>query len=271
MDNTEMIARSFAMQRMGSISWRIIQEEEPGLSAARKRGIEEASYAYTLFCDDDNLLDSRYLSIVWQVMQADPNIGAVGGCGVLETDGMIPDWFARYESAYACGPQAETNGYITKTRGYLYGAGLCFQTELVRRILREQKLVLTDRIGSRIVSGGDSEICLLIVLAGYELYYHDALRFKHLISSNRLTLSYLHRLFESFGASYIRLHTLQRYAQIQSNQYKALRSIWLQRIRQDFSQILRYLIRGPRTTATVAAAWTWGLTKAYIRTSKHSD
>jgi len=39
-------------------------------------------------------------------------------------------------------------------------------------------------------SGGDSELCLVILFLGYELYYDERLRFTHFIPKERLSWSY---------------------------------------------------------------------------------
>lgn len=262
-DETAMVASQVASQHLQHVAWKIVHEPIPGLSAARKRGIAEAERVATLFCDDDNLLAPTYLSIAWSLLEQDPRIGVLGGWGRLKTDGSIPDWFTQYEAAYACGPQGNQAAYVTLTRGYLYGAGLCFRTTLMRSILAEKALMLTDRIGARIVSGGDSELCLLIGLAGFEMYYDPALQFDHWIASKRLTVPHLHALFESFGASYPRLFALQQQLKVNSCPQGSLFRLWIKRMQSDVIAILRYLVRGPRTTVTIPASWTWGLTKAY--------
>src|SRR6185437_15848637 len=48
--------------------FRVVDEQTPGLSSARQRGIDESRYGFVVFCDDDNWLDENYLSIALNIM-----------------------------------------------------------------------------------------------------------------------------------------------------------------------------------------------------------
>lgn len=263
-DDTVSIARKYWDQQNIDMPLYIVSEKKAGLSYARQSGIQKARNSVIVFCDDDNLLDSDYLQKAFDTMQLDLRIGAVGGVGVAIVSGLIPEWFNTYQGAYACGPQGVCSGYVTRTRGYLYGAGLCIRTEIIRSILNSKSIKLSDRKGKSLVSGGDSEICMLISLSGYELYYNAEMKFKHLIGQNRLTLKYLHKLYESFGVSYLHLHTLEKQLGIGNHKNKTafalIRSSW----HKDFPNVLRYLIKGPVFSGTVNSAWIWGLTKTFF-------
>ncbi|MCM8776282.1 MAG: hypothetical protein NC930_08060, partial [Candidatus Omnitrophica bacterium] len=48
-------------------------------------------------------------------------------------------------------------------------------------------------------AGEDAEICYLLRLAGYRLWYDDRLKLKHFIPGERLTWDYLRALWRGFG------------------------------------------------------------------------
>jgi hypothetical protein len=63
------------------------------------------------------------------------------------------------------------------------------------------KPLASDRIGSSLSSGGDSELCLAFKIANYNIYYDERLQFMHFIEKNRLNESYLLRLKKSMSSS----------------------------------------------------------------------
>jgi hypothetical protein len=63
------------------------------------------------------------------------------------------------------------------------------------------KSLLSDRKGNLLSSGGDSELCFAIRLAGYSLYYQEDLKFRHFIPEGRLQWDYLVKLHKSFARS----------------------------------------------------------------------
>ncbi len=190
-------------------AFKIVTESTPGLSPARKKGIAASGFDCVLFCDDDNWLDSNYLSIALQIMQSNPAIGALGGTGSPVFEGKEPPYFwVNQYHALAVGEQSKIDGDITNERGVLYGAGMILNKKAFKKLLEEFKFefVLTDRIGTSLVSSGDHELCLALRKIGYKIFYSKRLKFDHFIPKNRTTIQYYKRLFLGFGVSYALLH-----------------------------------------------------------------
>ena len=189
--------------------FKVVDELTPGLSAARKKGIEEARFDYVLFCDDDNWLDENYLSTSLMLMQSDPLIGALGGTGSPVFEGMEPPYFwVNQFHTLAVGRQSGIEGDITNERGVLYGAGMIVNKEAFT-ILQEKyqfQFLVSDRMGNSLASSGDHELCLALRKIGYKIFYSAHLNFKHFIPAYRTTLSYYKKLFLGFGMSYALLH-----------------------------------------------------------------
>ncbi|MCW3091613.1 MAG: hypothetical protein JWP81_2682 [Ferruginibacter sp.] len=189
--------------------FKIVTELEPGLSAARRKGIEKAFFDYILFCDDDNWLDDNYLSIGLGIMQTFPGIGALGGTGRPVFEDKEPPYFwANQFHVLAVGMQSEVEGDITNGRGVLYGAGMLLNKSAFN-VLKEKfrfKFQLTDRIGTSLASSGDHELCLALKKAGYRIYYSKKMKFQHFIPKHRTTIQYYKQLFLGFGISYALLH-----------------------------------------------------------------
>ncbi len=202
-DDTANFALSyFRHKNLRSVSYRIIREERLGLSHARRRGFQEARFDILSFIDDDNWVSPKWVENVYQIMVKHPEVGACGGRTEAVFETPPPGWFERHQSKFAIGNQGLQSGDITDTRGYLWGAGLNVRKEAWNFLERNGfDFYLTDRKGSILLSGGDSELCFALRLSGWKLWYEDALFLRHYIPSNRLTWKYLRKLVYGFGVS----------------------------------------------------------------------
>jgi glycosyltransferase involved in cell wall biosynthesis len=180
----------------------VVTEPEPGLSAARRRGVATARYEYILFCDDDNWLAPNYLQLAVRLMGELPTVGILGGQCQAIFEAPEPPWFKAHEDNYSVGKQWGHSGTINR-RGFVWGAGMVARHSLLD-LLHDQGFasVLSDRKGKTLASGGDNEICLATLWTGQDLYFDERLQFKHLMTRGRLTWPYLRRLYRGFGWSH---------------------------------------------------------------------
>lgn len=189
-DETVVVAEREWKKLGVKVAFKIINEPNQGLSFARLKGVHEASYDIIIFCDDDNWLHEDYLTIAYRLMSENANIGIAGGSSVPNAEIEEPIWFARYENVFAVGKQLPATGYANK-RGYVTGAGMVIRKQVFQQLEAAGfKSILSDRKGNELSSGGDSEICLLAMQLGFDLYYDDRLQFTHYISASRLQWSY---------------------------------------------------------------------------------
>jgi glycosyltransferase involved in cell wall biosynthesis len=174
------------------IELRVVKEKTPGLVFARMRGVREVKHDITIFIDDDNILMPDYLARVYRLFETMPGVGLIGGFNKPLTKGAFPWWFRDFMAVYACGPQAKSSGYVTRTRKHLFGAGLSIRTEILRKIFfSEAQSYLVGRTDWRLLRGEDSEICMKCILMGEELWYDESLCLEHYIQRKRLTWSYV--------------------------------------------------------------------------------
>lgn len=204
-DSTHELAESFFQSTQ--ITGKVVNENTPGLSFARKTGVLEAKYSVVLFCDDDNFFESDYLKVGFTHFVNNPSLGCLGGFGIPEVFKETPAWFDVFASSYALGSLGKISG-IQSPGGIHYGAGLFFRTEALIKVFgREIDSPITDRKGESLSSGGDSELCLAVQMEGYELAYSPDLRFYHKIESNRVTEAYYLRLRKGILANFPILST----------------------------------------------------------------
>lgn len=190
------------------IPFRVINENRSGLCYARETGIKFSRYDYILFCDDDNWLSPDYLVTGYQILEANDKIGMLGGTAIPQFDSTPPEWFSRYSSFYAVGPQGELINDITDSKGYVYGAGMFIRKSCYKKIKDKRvDFMLTGRKGAALTSGEDAEIGYLLAAMGFEIHWNPMLKLKHLIPKERLSLSYMVRMRRSQAATYEILKT----------------------------------------------------------------
>lgn len=197
-DNTDGIQKLVDFR---GLPFRCITEELVGLSHARRRGIRECAGDFVVFVDDDNFLDPDFFQIAMDCMLRDSSVGVLGGRSEATSCVPLPYWFHSVAHKYAVGVQAIHSGYVTQ-RGYLWGAGMFVRGDLLRKIIaNDVPSLLTDRKGTELSSGGDSEICKWYIAAGYELYYEERAIFHHYMSPPRLTKEYFQKMDAGHNAS----------------------------------------------------------------------
>ncbi len=200
-DSTFETAESL-LQVQDKISFQIIREEKPGLSHARKAGRIAATHEIILFCDDDNWLDLDYLKNLNELFEKNPEFEMIGGLGEPEFEKTHPIWFEKYQTNFACGELASELSNKLNEVTELYGAGIAIKKSFFERLDKVGfESILSDRKGNDLMSGGDTEYCIVGRMMGLKLGYHPALTFKHYMPDNRMNIEYLKKLHKGFGKS----------------------------------------------------------------------
>lgn len=201
-DTTKTTAKNVWKSYGSPTILRVIDEPNPGLSYAREAGMRTASYDMFLWCDDDNWLCEAYVQTAFNIMEAYPEIGALGGWCEAAFEGEKPKWFDAQARYFAVSRQGKQSGDITSKKGCLYGAGMVLRKADWGRL---QKLgfkhLLSDRVGNQLSSGGDTEYCYALRLLGYKMWFDERLYFKHYMTQGRLQLAYVVRMRKAMANS----------------------------------------------------------------------
>ena len=201
-DDTAVCARKI-LTPAPNIDFTVVHEPESGLSFARKRGYSIAKYDYLLFCDDDNWLADNYVQLSYEIISANPKIGILGGCASAVFEAPEPLWFKQYQLDFAVGEQSKSNETLLRV-SEVYGAGFTIRKSYLDKLYGSGfKSILSDRKGSQLISGGDTELCYLAKYYGFQVWYCRDLRLKHFMAKNRLSWSYLKRLYEGKGKTLV--------------------------------------------------------------------
>lgn len=183
-DNTVDEAKLAWSQFNGHGNFRIVHELMPGLSSARQKGIAESRYDILIFCDDDNHLDLNYVERAYLLMSQQPEVGVAGCWCKPKLPNIQNSWIRDFYPALAIGKQAEQSGYVD----WVFGAGMVIRKAVFEELKKKNiKLELTDRVGSKQTSGGDSEICAVARFTGYKVFFSEDLMLHHEIALHRLT------------------------------------------------------------------------------------
>jgi glycosyltransferase involved in cell wall biosynthesis len=176
---------------------RRVRENEQGLTPARRRGVRETSAPWIAFIDDDNILEPGWLDAIAHAIRSHPHAGAIGGRVVLDWEQPPPAVFKRFGFCFA---EQEPGGAACELSS-LVGAGMV----VCRKVLVEcgwlERPLLADRVGKRLVSGGDVEIAQRIRGAGYHLWFTPEAVLRHRIPRDRVRWSYLLRVNYGLGGS----------------------------------------------------------------------
>lgn len=241
-DNTSDIARSL-WPDTAPVPLRIVHELEPGLSYARKRGVEETRYELVSFVDDDNWLAPNWVQTVAEIMNAHPEIGACGGRTEAVFEADPPFWFDKFQHNFVVGKQAEHAGDITWITGHLWGAGLTVRKNALQELINNNfQHLLTGRKKASLTAGEDYEICYALRLAGWRLWYEPSLVLRHYMPKKRLTWDNLIKMYRGFGAQTIG-HDPYLLAQYSFKEIRRFAGkIWIRKLLKSF-YILIFLKR----------------------------
>jgi glycosyltransferase involved in cell wall biosynthesis len=180
----------------GALPLRVVLETVQGLTPARRRGVAETSRDWVAFVDDDCVVSEDWVAQAAAVARERPAAGGFGGVVALEWERDPPGYVERHPWAYA----HQDHGPLAKPVPSLAGAGMVLRrAALVRSGWTEQQL-LADRVGHRLISGGDVEIALRVA-AEHELWFDPRLRLRHLIPARRTTPRHLAALTYGLGTS----------------------------------------------------------------------
>ncbi len=200
-DNTFDLANEILQK--SSILFQVVKENTAGLSSARRKGFSVSKFDCLLYCDDDNWLAENYVQGVFEIMKANEQIAILGGMGEAVFESIEPSWFKKLEKNFAVGDQSASKESLSKVTE-VYGAGFTVRKSFLQQLFNSGiQNVLSDRSGGQLISGGDTEWCYLARYFGKEVWYSRDLKFKHLMTTGRMSWDYLKKLYFGFGRTNI--------------------------------------------------------------------
>lgn len=196
----------------------IVREAALGLTAARLAGVAATRGELIVFVDDDNVLGRTYLETVQNAFARLPEVGALGGKSLPEFETPPARWCEEFFPLLALrdlgdrdlvfpAPQkiADIRSFPTFAP---IGAGLALRRRALTHWLADSTPTIRDRSGGQLSSGGDNQISLTVLRAGWAVAYIPTLALTHLIPTARLEPRYLARLNHGIQKSWMQVLTL---------------------------------------------------------------
>jgi glycosyltransferase involved in cell wall biosynthesis len=186
-----------------SISVRCERQELSGLNAARNRGAEAAEGSLLAFLDDDTLVCAGWAQALLRAF-ADPECAGVGGRVDLDLPGQAPPWLAgrtQYLAEYDLGPEPRwLRGDPSRGGDPLpVGANCGVRRSDFERLGGFRRGL--DRIGTSLVSNGDTDFFRRLRASGGAIRYEPSARVIHCVGPERLTARFFARRQYSQGVS----------------------------------------------------------------------
>lgn len=196
----------------------LIREPTQGLGVARRRGLTQARADIAVFVDDDNVLAPDYLAAALAILAKHPRVGLAGGKSLPSFASEPAPWLREFFPLLALRDLGETELVSTglQPEGSAknqypafapFGAGMVLRRAAWTAWLDATSATfgLSDRRGEELSSGGDNEIVLCAMQAGWDVGYFPQLRLTHLIPPSRLQTKYLSQLNRSIQQSWIQV------------------------------------------------------------------
>lgn len=197
----------------------IIAEPVLGLASARRRGFNSARGTVAVLVDDDNVLQPDYLEQVLALFARLPRVGVAGGKSVPRFEREPTDWEREFLPLLALrdlGPGELISAGLRPAGSARneypafapIGAGLALRRAAWQAWLdgtAAPGAMVSDRRGTELSSGGDNDIVLSAMRAGWEVGYFPKLSLIHLIPPSRLDADYLARLNRGIQHSWMQV------------------------------------------------------------------
>lgn len=195
-DDTATVVERHRKQA-GLLGLSYVYEAKPGLTAARHRGMMETDAPWVAFVDDDNHLTPGWLDAMASAIRSHPAAGGIGGAVVLDWETPPPSYLDGFGFCFAEQLGGETDRLVDS----LAGAGMVLRREAVVKSGWLDCPLIADRVGKKLVSGGDVELAQRVRAAGYELWVTSKAVLHHRIPVTRMTRRYLLRMNFELGVS----------------------------------------------------------------------
>jgi glucosyl-dolichyl phosphate glucuronosyltransferase len=137
------------------------------------------------FVDDDCLLAPGWISAAVAFAHTHPEAAAFGG-RVVPDWGTVPTPFLRRYVGWCFA--AQDRGPIPSRTEFLVWAGMIINRAALEQTGWTSEQYLDDRVGRRLISGGDVEISLRLRGTGRQLWFTPDCVIRHLIQPGRTVM-----------------------------------------------------------------------------------
>lgn len=176
---------------------RAVSEPAPGLNNARNCGVAEAAGDWLAFLDDDVWVSDGWLEGLTAVAEKHA-ADFLGGHVELWWEAVErPAWLTRDMEWMLSNNEGGSDVYRLGPTGGLVGANFAVRRAVVDKVGPFRPDL--DRVGDRLLGGGESEFVQRAVRAGFAGYYAPGMSVKHWVAPHRVSPAYLTGVSAGYG------------------------------------------------------------------------
>ena len=201
-DATSDVIRSFA----GRLDIREALEPKPGLSNARNRALAEASADYIAWTDDDVLVNPDWLAQLCAGISAHPDAAGFGGTiEPLFPEAPDPVLLAAFPvlATGFCGLDHGPEMRVLADGEQAFGANMAYAMKAAKGIAFDPRLGVVEGVT---LAGEEEAYQHELRRRGGHIVWLPAMRVRHFVEPQRMTLAYLKRYAYDRGRSFMRMH-----------------------------------------------------------------
>lgn len=180
---------------------RYLYEPQLGLCHARNAGWRAARGTWVAYLDDDAVAEPGWLAAIPAAFAIAPNVGVAGGRVSPDWRAARPAWLSDEiaRSLTVVDWAAEPKVIADVRREWLVGANLALPRSVLAEVggFRPE----LDRVGTRLLSGGDVYLQKQVIRRGYTCVYYPAMAVRHLVPASRLDQRWFRRRYFWQGVS----------------------------------------------------------------------
>jgi glycosyltransferase involved in cell wall biosynthesis len=159
-------------------------------------GVQNTTGDWIAYVDDDCLLQEDWVEQAAQFALAHPDCGGFGGKVILDWENAtssvcVEVWILIAEQNHGTGP---------KQVSCLVGAGIVMRRSALLNIGWMNQQFMSDRVGKKLISGGDVELALRLA-SKHVLWYTPNCKLMHIIPAKRTSIKYLININYGLGIS----------------------------------------------------------------------
>ena len=185
------------VEAAGPLSISYLRQQGAGLNSARNLGVQESDTELVAFLDDDTIAARGWAAAVIRAF-AESDCAAIGGRVELSLESDPPVWLEghrSYLSEFELGPRPRWLGRDLVP----VGANCAVRRPVIDAVGGFRPGL--DRFSGSLVSNGDTEFFRRVCAAGLRVLYVPEAHVRHVIGSERLTLSYFRARAHAQGVS----------------------------------------------------------------------
>ncbi len=201
LDNTKEVVR----ERIGVTRYyelKYTMETNPGLSAARNKGVYSSQYEYIFFLDDDAVPNERFLIYLNEAIEAEPTVKAFC-CKVKSYYKKMPSWL-KYKGKYSLPvfgnyDLGNTSRYLTLNDPVPIGSSIILKKEIFDTYGNFNTEIGYNYKRFMLIPGEDTVFLSKIIYDNNQVYYISKCEVSHYPSKDKISVKKFTRIFLGKG------------------------------------------------------------------------